>query len=242
MAVMKARYSLLDFIRGICILLVVGYHILYDLSEIFGGHYAFFRSEGMVWFRHCFVGTLILISGISCSLTRSNFKRGIKTLLIGCGITLFTWICMPDMLITFGILHFFGCSMLLYALFQKALTKIPGALGFCLSLLALVLTWNIYEGQLGFFALPDMPRSFPLFILGFRAGFFSSDYYPMMPWFFLFLSGSFLGPYFKKGTVPAVFKKDPLPFISKLGRHTLAIYIIHQPIVYGVLYLYFVLL
>ena len=40
---MKQRYHLLDMLRGICIILVVWYHILYNLSEIFGGEYAFFR-------------------------------------------------------------------------------------------------------------------------------------------------------------------------------------------------------
>ena len=93
---MKKRYHLLDLVRGICIILVVWYHVLYNLSEIFGGNYAFFRSAGMSNFRDGFVGVLMVLAGISGSLTRSNWKRGVKTL--GCGllITAVMAVIMPD--------------------------------------------------------------------------------------------------------------------------------------------------
>ena len=63
---MKQRYHLLDTIRGVCIILVVWYHVLFNLSEIFGGNYAFFRSAGMSNFRDGFVGVLMVLAGIAC--------------------------------------------------------------------------------------------------------------------------------------------------------------------------------
>ena len=236
----KPRYYLLDFIRGICILLVVGYHILFDLSEVFGGEYAFFRSTGMTNFRHCFVGTLVVLSGISCSFSRSNLRRGVKTFLWGMVITLVTTFLMPAQQITFGILHFLGVCMILCGLLERPLKKLPTIPGLVIAVLLTVLTWNLYDGIFAFVVqLPEMGHHFPLFILGFCTGHFSSDYYPLMPWGFLFLSGVFLGRIFSSDRLAALFQKDPLPCISWLGRHTLWIYLIHQPVVYGLLWLWF---
>lgn len=229
----KKRYHLLDLLRGICILLVVGYHSLYNLSEIFGGEYAFFRHPGMDLFRDCFVGVLIALAGISCSLTRSNLRRGIKTLLWGLVITAVTALIMPGQRILFGILHFFGCAMLLWALLGRYLEKLPMWPGAAVCLLLFFAGQGLYAASAGWF------ESFPFYVLGFCTGHWSADYYPLIPWLFLFLAGGFLGRMFRAGTVPAFFEKDPVPPLSWLGRHTLAIYIIHQPVIYGVMYLIF---
>ena len=230
---MKKRYHLLDMVRGICIILVVWYHVLYNLSEVFGGSYAFFRSAAMDNFRDGFVGVLIVLAGISGSLTRSNWKRGLKTLACGLLITAVMAAAMPDQPITFGILHFFGCCMLLYAAVRPLLDKLPVWPGAAVSVLLYFLTRNLYHTVTG------VPHSFVLFALGFRTGHYSADYYPILPWVFLFLAGGFLGRLFARDAVPEVFTKDPVPELSFLGRHTLLIYLLHQPVVYGVMMLVF---
>ena len=230
---MKQRYHLLDLVRGICILLVVWYHVLYDLSEIFGGNYAFFRSAGMDNFRDGFVGVLMVLAGISGSLTRSNRKRGLKTLACGLLVTAVTAMASPSQLITFGILHFFGCCMLLYAAVRPLLEKLPVWPGAAVCFLLYFLTRDLYH------TVTEVPHSFLLFVLGFRTGHWSADYYPILPWVFLFLAGGFLGRLFARGAVPAAFTKDPVPALSFLGRHTLLIYLLHQPVVYGALWLWF---
>ena len=232
---MKQRYHLLDMLRGVCIILVVWYHVLYNLSEIFGGEYAFFRSAGMDNFRDGFVGVLVVLAGISCSLTRSNLRRGLKTLAGGLLITVVTAVVMPGQLITFGILHFFGCCMLLYAAAHRLLERLPVWPGAIAGLALYFLTRELYSTVTG------VPHSFLLFALGFRTGHASADYYPMLPWVFLFLAGGFLGRLFAKGTVPEVFRKNPGPVLSWLGRHTMLIYLLHQPVVYGAMLLYFTL-
>ena len=230
---MKLRYHLLDNIRGVCIILVVWYHVLFNLSEIFGGNYAFFRSAGMDAFRDGFVGVLMVLAGISCHFTRSNLRRGIKTLAGGLLVTAVTAMAMPSQLITFGILHFFGCCMLLYAALEKVLAKIPLWPGAAVSFALYFACRGIY-GQ-----VTGMPRNFLLFALGFRTGHSSADYYPILPWVFLFLTGCFLGRLFARGEVPKVFAKNPAPALAGLGRHTMIIYLLHQPIVYGVMMLWF---
>ncbi len=240
----KERWHLLDTLRGICIILVVLYHVLYNLSEVFGGNYVFFSSYGMNTFRDCFVSVLIALSGISCSLSKSNFKRGIKTLLCGLLITAVMALFMPDSIIIFGILHFFGVAMLIFALVGKFITKIPAAVGVPLFLLLFFFTKKLMYGKLGLFGLwelglPEVPQNLLMFILGFDVSIFSADYYPLMPWIFMFFAGALLGKYFKNGTAPAIFKKNFCPPLSFIGRHTLIIYLAHQPVIYGAMYLFF---
>ena len=230
------RYHLLDTVRGVCIILVVWYHILYNLSEVFGGHYAFFRSAGMNTFRDCFVGVLMVLAGISCHFSRSNLRRGLRTLGGGLLVTAVTAMAMPSQLITFGILHFFGCCMLLYALCRPLLEKIPVAAGAAVSF-ALYFVFRQMPR-----VIAGMPRSFVLFALGFRTGHTSADYYPILPWVFLFLTGAFLGRIFAQGNVPEIFEKDPVPPLSWLGRRTMIIYLLHQPVVYGVMLIYFTII
>lgn len=232
----KKRYHLLDFLRGVCILLVVWYHALYNLSEVFGQNYGFFGSVWLELFRVSFVSVLVLISGISCSLSRSNLKRGIKTLLSGLLVSAVTYIFMPSELILFGVLHFFGVAMLLFAPLKKPVEKLPAFLVCGVSILLFAITYHIYYADI------ELPKSFLLFILGFNTGFSSADYYPLIPWFFLFLSGAALGRFFARGKVPKLFEANPIKPITFIGRHTLLIYLIHQPLLYGIMYLYFYLI
>lgn len=242
MSAKKSRYYVLDIIRGICIILVVLYHLLYDLSEVFGGNYAFFRSEGMNIFRDAFVGTLIFLSGISCNLSRSNIKRGIKTFLCGMLISLVMLIAMPDSKIIFGILHFLGVAMIVYGFAGKILEKIPTMVGFLGLFLTHLLTLGVHDGYFGWPRLftintPDVPGNILLYILGFNTGHGSGDYWPIMPWLFLFLAGTFVGRYFKEEKVPKWFRLNPVPPLAFIGRNTMIIYLVHQPLIYGLLYL-----
>lgn len=239
----KKRIEILDVLRGVLIILVVLYHLFYDLDGIFGVELPFFRTGWFESFRKCFVGMLILIAGISCNLSRSNIRRGVRTLLCGMVITAVTFVFMPRERIVFGVLHFFGVSMILYGLLEKVICRIPMWLGFVASLLLFLLTRNLYYG---FFGIGSMGIRFSLtfenlvtFILGFPAEIYSSDYYPIMPWFFLFLAGGFLGRDIKKRNLPAVCHDCGLKWLQFIGRHTLMIYMVHQPLIYGILSLIF---
>lgn len=235
----KTRIEIIDFVRGILILYVVFYHTLYDLDGIFGVTLPFLHTKWFEILRLCLVGMLIVLAGISCNLTRSNLKRGVKTFLCGMVITAVTFVFMPEERIVFGVLHFFGVSMILYGLLEKVFRKIPMWCGFLLSLALFALTWNIYYGFLGIgnigihFALPF--ENLFTFILGFYAPIYSSDYYPILPYFFLFLTGAFLGRDIKLRKLPAFCYNCGFGWLLCIGRHTLIIYMLHQPVVYGIL-------
>jgi len=190
----------------------------------------------MKFFRDCFVSVLIVLAGISCCLSRSNLRRGIKTLLCGLGITAVTACIVPDQIIIFGVLHFFGCAMLLWALVGRYLEKLPMWPGVTVCVLL------FFAGQELYAATEGISKNFLLFMLGFNTGHYSTDYYPLIPWVFLFLAGGFLGRRFREGRVPALFTRDPVPALSRIGCHTLPIYLLHQPVLYGLMYLFFVIL
>ena len=241
-----ARLHLLDELRGLLILNVVAYHTLYDLVYLFGVKLPWFQTAAAYWWQQWMSGSLIFLAGISCLLTRSNLRRGLKTFALGMALTLGTFLAMPDQLIAFGILHFMGAAMLLFALLRPLLDKIADKTGLWLCLVLFVLTKNIYYGNVGIPYLWELPlpgvfySSKLLFPLGLpHPTFYSADYFPLIPWAFLFLAGSFMGRKIPQKKVPAFAQKSRLPALAFLGRHTLVIYLAHQPLVFALLSLCF---
>ncbi len=233
------RIQLMDTVRGILIILVVLFHLLYDLDIIFGVDTGLFSQNWFYTFRDCFVGLLIFISGISCNLSRNNIKRGVKTFVFGFIISVVTAIFMPSEQIIFGILHFFGVSMILYGVFHKFFKKIPAAIGVISSALFYIFTLNLYNFS---FTGLNIFAKYLLFIIGFNTGCSSADYYPLLPWFFIFMAGTFAGRDIKTRRLPEFFYKNMCPPLTFIGQHTLIIYILHQPIIYGTLYILFTFL
>lgn len=76
---------------------------------------------------------------------------------------------------------------------------------------------------------------FPFGIPG--PGFRSSDYFPLFPWIFVFFAGGFFGKLAAGGKFPAFAYKSRIPFLSWMGRHALILYVVHQPVLYGVTWL-----
>lgn len=145
----------------------------------------------------------------------------------------------------FGVLHFLGVSMMLAALLKSSLEKIPFWLGIAGSLFLFICTSSVYSGKIGIGCLALHLPSFLfqsniLFFLGFHnASFFSSDYYPLLPWFFLFLVGVFWGRVWKNGQMPAFAYQTHIPPLAALGRYTILVYIVHQPVIYLLLFVWF---
>lgn len=241
----RDRLYLMDEIRGILILYVVLYHLLYDVSQIFYvGSIPWMYSPWMDGLRNVMVGMLIIIAGISCTLSRNNARRGLRILFVALCLTVVTAIAVPEELILFGILHFFGTAILIYSLLSPLLRRIPYGAGMAVSAYLFLATFSIYEGYFGFpyrvaFHLPEsLLHVKVLYILGYAIeGLQSADYYPLMPWIFLLFFGGFLGRYLQSRRQPEVFYQCHSRVLGSIGRHTLLIYLVHQPVIYGVLYL-----
>ena len=232
----RPHYGLLDTVRGVCILSMVAYHGMYDLVDIFGLPSAWYTGlPGYIW-QQSICWTFILLSGMCWQLSRRHVKRGL--LLVGCGaaITLITWLVMPSQRILYGVLNLLGLSALLLIPLDKVFRKIPAWAGLVGALLLFALTKNVARGSLGFegLVLCQLPRwlyaTDLLAVVGFPSpSFWSTDYFPLLPWFFLFCAGYFLWSLLDKSPRAKELLRPGLRPLSFLGRHSLVIYLIHQP-------------
>lgn len=237
------RIHTLDEIRGFCVFCMVFDHALFTLGYMFGGEFARNAFDFFTFISPAFAATFIMICGISCYLSHSNLKRGIKILAAALVITVATLTVTPDAPIVFGILHLLGTSVLLYIPLRKLLDKIPAGLGIALTAVLFFLTYSVSDGKLGTEPLTiELPavlyESGYLMIFGFRKlSSAYSDYFPLLPWIFAFFSGCFLGRFAREEKFPEFMYKSRVPFFSVLGKSAFLVYIAHQPIAYGVFYL-----
>ena len=241
----SSRVGGMDLLRGAAILLMVIYHAVFSLVYIFGVdwtwfHHPVFNNVGAP----ILGGTFVLLSGMSTRFSRSPVKRGLQVFFWAIVMTLVTALAVPDLIIKFGILHLMGLCMILSGLLRPLLDKIPRKAGVLLFLALYILTIDIPNGGwLGIKGLAAVqikttnPWLFPFGLLA--PGFYSSDYYPLIPWFFLFLAGSYLGLWVKEGKAPAWFYPSRLPWLEWVGRHTLWIYVLHQPIIIALCWVFF---
>lgn len=239
------RVYMLDTIRGIIILGVVVYHFLFDLWDIFDMNLWWMESFLVNAVRDFGAGVLIFISGISSLLSRNNVKRGVKTLICALILSLVTWLVMPDNFIFFGILHFLGLMMLVYGIIGRTVNKIPRIVGFAVFAAIFVFTYPlVIDGTVGLLNIwkinipNELKTSLGTYILGFGGGeMISADYFPILPWSALFFAGTYIGNYVKEKKIPAFMYRDMCRPVTFLGQNTLVIYLLHQPVIFGLVML-----
>lgn len=175
------------------------------------------------------------------------YKRGALVFGAGALVTAVTVFFMPEDVVLFGVLTLLGSAMGITALLEKALRKIPPAVGAVVSVALFGLT---YHAQLGYLGFGDGRVLLPRFLyqnlftayLGFYPeGFFSTDYFPLVPWLFLFWVGFFLYQLIGRERMEPL-RRSICPALGWLGRHSLVVYLLHQPVLYGVLNFGFYLL
>ncbi len=241
----RTRLHILDLIRGITLLSMISYHAAYDLVYLYGLQLPGYRgTEGYVW-QQSICWTFILLSGFCVPLgeRRHQLRRGLLLSACGALITAVTFLTMPSSPVIMGVLSFYGLAVLLTALLGPLLRRIPAIPGALVCLLLFFLTRNIPSGGLGFeaFTLVSLPESLyanPFtMILGFPyPGFYSSDYFPLLPWTFLFWTGFFTGTAFFAAPLRIRRPLTPslCPPLQWIGRHTLLLYMFHQPLLMGI--------
>ena len=243
----RRRVWLLDELRGFFILLMIFYHGCYNLAEIFRLDVPFFYSPYMQALQLIIAGDFVLISGAACRFSRNNLTRGLQVFAFGMALTAVTGFVLPSQIVRFGILHLLGCCMMLFSLIQRLLDRVHPTVGILLCTTLFLGTYFVSSGVIGF---PPFTAQLPaglyasrwLFWLGFPGrGFFSSDYFPLLPWVFFFLAGTYIGVYLKAGKFPAWVYRPHIPWLGWIGRHTIWIYLLHQPVLYGVMMLVFTL-
>lgn len=242
---MRKRYELLDSLRGLVLISMILYHGIWDLVYLFGRKWSWYHgTEAYIW-QQSICKTFILLSGFCWSMGKEPLKRGLVVFGGGMIITLATMLFMPESRVIFGVLTLIGSCMLLMIPLDRILKKLSPAVGLMGSLLLFVLTRNINDRYLGFEGFNLMPLPDTLYhglfmtYLGFPyRGFYSTDYFSLFPWLFLFCAGYFLYHLLQSKRCAILWEKVfvrgfyPLSF---MGKHSLIIYMLHQPVIYGVL-------
>ncbi|MBQ5317114.1 MAG: DUF1624 domain-containing protein [Oscillospiraceae bacterium] len=243
---MKKRISALDLLRGTAMIYVMFYHLMFDLKYIYGSDTPDVLTPNNEIFEvsHVFfLWILFSVSGVCVGFSRDPLKRGVLLYLAGFGITLATQIFMPSELIVFGVLSCFGACMTITALCRPLLDKLPpvtALIWFGLWVLSMHFPQSI---NLIFTQIPlNIPSYAPLYPIGITGnGFYSADYFPLIPYIFMYLTGYALYPLVKE-KMPKWFCNVPeIKPVNFIGRHSLIFYIVHQPVLLAICELLFMI-
>lgn len=245
----KKRFWEIDALRGTAILMMVSFHTIFDLQYFAGWNFEV--STGFwLYFARLTAGIFVFLVGISLAISmqrteenlkknpekklernsknlfwKKYLKRGAGIFSLGLIITLFTGLIFPENTIFFGILHLIGLTIMISPAFYKknwsGLLLGLGAIstGFILHNLRFSFTWLLWLGVI-------------------PTGFSSFDYTPLLPWAGLVLLGLWCGErIYRNGKRSFGFPEYGLVFpfnlLSFLGRHSLLIYFLHQPLIFA---------
>lgn len=227
---------------------MIAYHAMWNLVYRFGVEIPWFSGLGGSVFQAYIRWSFILISGFSFSLGKNHLKRGLEVLFAACIIELFTYFAMPQSAIKYGILTFIATAMLLMIPLDKLFERLWPIAGLCLSALLFAFTYRAREGYFGFGELLEIKLPAALYVneltayLGFPSPtFYSADYVPVLPWIFLFFAGYFLYKTFERYCLLKYLSPFSVKPLELVGRNALPIYVLHQPVIYGILYLLFLI-
>lgn len=192
------RYALLDELRGLDLVSMMLYHACWDMMFLFGIWMDWYAGmPGRLW-QQTICWVFILLSGFCVPLGHRTLKRGAQVFAAGALVTVVTLVFMPEDRVVFGVLTFLGSAMLLTGVLEPLLKKIPPAAGFAISAVLFALTRNVSAGYLGFGSLRLwLPQALYANCVTAYFGFYpwwfySTDYFALLPWLFLFWAGYFL--------------------------------------------------
>ncbi len=223
----RKRIDIIDALRGFAVILMVIHHLLYDLWTFLGAPEWMFHNPVFDFLHFVFAGLFIFLSGLSSQFSRSNIKRGLIVFAIAVAMTIVTSLPFVGMPIRFGVLHLLGFCMVFYGLTRKVWDKIPRAAAPFIYIVLLVgsaLATNLIRIDASY-----------LWMFGWlQPGFYSADYFPIFPWVFVFLLGTWAGFYVIEHKLPKWFYEKRIAFFPAVGKKALIIYILHQPVLYGI--------
>ncbi|MBN1861548.1 MAG: DUF1624 domain-containing protein [Candidatus Thermoplasmatota archaeon] len=238
----STRFIELDILRGCAILFMIILHVFWDLD-----YFGFLPLNTYFYSLNIIVPVMFfLLVGICLSVNNNKYQhqpqkmyirmiqRGLWILNLGILLTLLTAVFLPDRPILFGVLHCIGCCIILSTLLLKfKSTNIIFA--------TLIIVTGL---ALGFFYTTENPTMAELAtgIHESDVGKHTIDYFPILPWFGICLLGITLGNILYKDNkrryyLPDLTRNKPTKILSWMGQHSLAIYLVHQPVIAGVLFL-----
>jgi uncharacterized membrane protein len=226
----NTRLELIDGLRGLAVAMMISYHFCYDLVWFGWAQWRMLEDPAWITWRSVIVSSFLLLVGVSLALrqfyqvqTRDFWKRWAQiaaaALLVSVGSGLFA----GQRFIYFGILHLVALALPLAALCAR-FGRWNAALGLAVIVLGLSLHSETFNPK-------------PLNWLGFASiKPATEDYAPLFPWFGVVLVGMALGQAWIQRGLPGAHDRLP-SVLCWLGRWSLTVYLTHQMILIGVLWL-----
>lgn len=227
----KQRLHYLDVARGIAIILMVIYHFCFDLDN-----FQFIQIEmdsDPLWrgFRFLIITLFLSTMGMSLALTHAKgicwycLKK--RTLLLGGAailVSVASYLQFPQTWIYFGVLHF-----ILFASWIGLFFVDKPWLSLITAIIILVGTIFGWLNTNVLFSFVQQPLHLPPE--------YTEDLVSIFPWFAVVLIGIFIvaNDWHFSPQLKANFISNKVGF---LGRHSLLIYMIHQPILFGAVMLF----
>ncbi len=242
------RFIELDVLRGFAIIFMIFLHIMWDLD-----YFGFIPMNTQIYQFQKIVPAMFFVLLGMCLVVSKNkklnqpsfdekrynkhlFLRGLKIFGLGMIITIITMIFIPDRPIIFGVLHCIGFSIILSIPFLKFKS-------YNILFATLIILTGIIMGQYTI----ENPTVLHLAVGLHQSDIaqYTIDYFPLFPWFGACLFGIALGHFLYKGNerrfkIPDLSKYKPVTMFSWLGQHSLAIYLFHQPVIAGTLFIFMI--
>lgn len=192
------RYALLDELRGLDLVSMMLYHACWDMMFLFGIWMDWYAGmPGRLW-QQTICWVFILLSGFCAPFGRHMLRRGVTVFAAGALVTAVTLVFMPGERVIFGVLTFLGTAMLLTGVLEPLLKRVMPAVGLAVSAVLFAVCYPVGLGWVGFGGWKLMlPQSlyanyFTAFFGFYPDWFYSTDYFGLLPWLFLFWAGYYL--------------------------------------------------
>lgn len=236
------KYGAIDALRGLCVAVMIIYHAVYNAVIAFGLPYGVYSNAPMDAVRWVFAFAFIFLAGFSSPMSRSNLRRGVKCALLALCITAVT--VLAGQSVYFGALHLLAVCMLIYAALEALFPAVrarkkrspqgekPTAPAILLILMAVT---AVLTEQVSF--APENFLRWISWLFGFAPNMVkTADFFPLFPWVFVFFFGAWAGRYAAADALPEKLSAFRAPFFEMLGRRSLLIYIIHAPVLFGIMH------
>ena len=223
------RIGVFDLVRGLSVISMVLFHLCYDLRFIaqLGSPMDWFAPPLQDVWRCSISWTFLFVAGCMCPLSRSNLRRAAQYGLVALAIWVVTSIASVDTPISFGIIYCMAsCTLVAWALGRVGLLP-RGPLAALVLLVAFLALQGLSDGVVGFGAFSlELPGE--LYATPWLSS--SGDYYPLLPYLALYLCGAAMGAWWSGRGYPEWARRASVAPLNFVGRHALAVYVIHQPV------------